>query len=46
MPGDVVTRDGPVVLIDGREVARIKAFSKRDEKLEPGPVGRIPEHCY
>ena len=46
MPGDIVTRDGPIVRIKGREVARLKAFSKRGETLDPGPLGRIPEHCY
>jgi len=46
MPGDFVSRNRSVVRIEGREVARLKAFSKRGEKLEPGPVGRIPEHCY
>lgn len=46
MPGDMVTREGSVVEIAGHEVARLKAVSKRGEKLEPGPVGRIPEHCY
>lgn len=46
MPGDVVTREGSVVRIGGHEVARLKAFSKHGEKLAPGPMGRIPEHCY
>lgn len=46
MPGDLVIRDGSVVRIEGREVARLKAVSKRGEKLVPGPVGRIPGHCY
>lgn len=46
MPGDMVTREESVVRIAGREVARLKAFSKRGETLEPGPTGRIPEHCY
>lgn len=46
MPGDVVSRDGAVVRINGAEVARLKPASSRGEKLEPGPTGRIPEHCY
>jgi conjugal transfer pilin signal peptidase TrbI len=46
MPGDVVTRQGNVVRINGAEVARLKPTSSRGEALEPGPTGRIPEHCY
>ena len=46
MPGDVVSREGAVVRINGAEVARLKPASSRGEKLEPGPTGRIPDHCY
>ena len=46
MPGDVVTRQDGVVRINGAEVARLKPTSSRGEVLEPGPTGRIPEHCY
>lgn len=46
MPGDVVSREGGVVRINGAEVARLKPTSSRGETLEPGPTGRIPEHCY
>lgn len=46
MPGDVVSREGAVVRINGAEVARLKPASSRGEKLEPGPTGRIREHCY
>jgi conjugal transfer pilin signal peptidase TrbI len=46
MPGDVVSREGNVVRINGTEVARLKPASSRGEPLAPGPVGRIPERCY
>lgn len=46
MPGDVVSREGNVVRINGAEVARLKPTSSRGEPLAPGPVGRIPERCY
>ncbi len=46
MPGDVVSRQGNVVRINGAEVARLKPASSRGEALKPGPTGRIPEHCY
>ena len=46
MPGDLVTREGKAVRINGAEVARLKPRTKRGEVLVPGPTGRIPEHCY
>ena len=46
MPGDMVTREGSVVRINGAEVSRLKLVSSRGEPLKPGPTGRIPEHCY
>lgn len=46
MPGDVVSRQGDVVRINGAEVARLKPASSRGEALKPGPTGRIPDHCY
>lgn len=46
MPGDMVTREGSVVRINGAEVSRLKPVSSRGEPLKPGPTGRIPEHCY
>lgn len=46
MPGDLVTRDGNGVLINGTEVARLKSRSRRGEVLAPGPIGRIPQGCY
>ena len=41
-----MTREGSVVRINGAEVSRLKPVSSRGEPLEPGPTGRIPEHCY
>lgn len=46
MPGDLVTREGAVVRINGAEVARLKPMTKRGEPLVPGPTGRVPERCY
>ncbi|ATW05707.1 S26 family signal peptidase [Sphingorhabdus sp. YGSMI21] len=44
--GDIVSREGKVVSVNGVEVASIKPFSKRGEPLTAGPVGRVPEGCY
>lgn len=46
MPGDLVTREGNAVLINGAEVARLKLLTRRGEVLVSGPTGRIPEGCY
>jgi len=46
MPGDLVTREGNAVLINGAEVARLKPRTRRGEVLVPGPTGRIPDRCY
>ena len=46
MPGDLVTREGNAVLINGAEVARLKPLTRRGEVLVPGPTGRIPDHYY
>ena len=46
MPGDLVTRNGEVVSVNGRAVARMKPLTKRGEILVPGPIGRVPEGCY
>lgn len=45
VPGDTVTRNGSVVLINGREVARLKPFSRQGEALVPGPLGIVPRGC-
>jgi conjugal transfer pilin signal peptidase TrbI len=46
MAGDLVTREGSNVLVNGVRVAQVKPVSKRGEILRPGPLGRVPEHCY
>jgi conjugal transfer pilin signal peptidase TrbI len=46
VPGDLVTRRGNAVLINGETVATLKPRTKRGETLLPGPTGRIPERCY
>jgi conjugal transfer pilin signal peptidase TrbI len=45
VPGDVVSRDGALVLVDGREVARIKPLTRQGEALVPGPTGVVPKGC-
>ncbi|MDP3674685.1 MAG: S26 family signal peptidase [Novosphingobium sp.] len=44
--GDLVTRDGHTVLVNGSPVAVLKPVSKRGEVLAAGPVGRVPPGCY
>ena len=44
--GDLVTREGRMVLVNGSPVAVLKAVSKRGEVLAAGPVGRVPPGCY
>lgn len=46
VPGDLVTRDGNRVRINGEVVAELKPLTTRGERLVPGPTGRVPEHCY
>jgi conjugal transfer pilin signal peptidase TrbI len=44
--GDLVTREGSNVLVNGAHVAQVKPLSKRGEVLRPGPLGRVPEGCF
>jgi conjugal transfer pilin signal peptidase TrbI len=44
--GDLVTREGPNVFVNGSPVAVLKPVSKRGEALTPGPLGRVPDGCY
>lgn len=44
--GDLVTREGRMVLVNGSPVAVLKAVSTRGEVLGAGPVGRVPPGCY
>lgn len=46
VPGDVVTREGNLVSVNGQEVARLKPLTRRGERLVPGPTGRVPPGCY
>lgn len=45
VPGDVVSRDGAAVLVNGREVARLKPLTHQGEVLVPGPIGAVPPGC-
>lgn len=45
--GDLVWRtSGGSVLVNGVFVGKIKKRSLRDELLDPGPLGRIPNGCF
>lgn len=46
MPGDVVTRVGNQVLVNGKPFMRLKPLTKRGEPLAPGPIGVVPRGCY
>lgn len=45
VPGDIVTRSGSTVFVNGSAVAEIKPFSRQGEALQPGPTGRVPPGC-
>ena len=45
LPGDLVTRAGNDVLVNGTVVASLKPLTKRGDPLEAGPVGEVPEGC-
>lgn len=45
VPGDVVSRDGARVLVNGHEVARLKPRTRQGEILVPGPTGVVPPGC-
>lgn len=44
--GDRVSRDGNLVRVNGRAIARLKRFAKTGEALTPGPIGIIPPGCF
>ncbi len=46
VPGDLVTRTGDAVQVNGKTVAMLKSATRRGETLVPGPTGRIPDRCY
>jgi conjugal transfer pilin signal peptidase TrbI len=45
LPGDMVSRSGADVLVNGQKVARLKPFTRRGDPLAGGPTGRIPDGC-
>lgn len=46
MPGDLVSREGAEVRINGEPVAHLKRVTRRGEVLAPGPTGTIPARCF
>ena len=44
--GDVISRSGGDVAVNGKVVGRLKPVTKRGEALQPGPLGVIPRGCY
>lgn len=45
LPGDLVTREGADVLVNGVTVASLKPLTKRGDPLTQGPLGLVPEGC-
>ena len=45
LPGDVVTRKGRDVLVNGQRIASTKPLTKRGDALAEGPLGVVPEGC-
>lgn len=45
IPGDVVTREGGDVMVNGKHIASLKPLTKSGDPLTKGPVGAIPEGC-
>ena len=46
LPGDIVSRQGSTVFVNGKPVATLKPKSKRGEILVPGPIGIIPRDHF
>lgn len=46
MPGDFVSHQGKLVLVNGKVIAAIKPLTRRGEPLVAGPVGSVPRGCY
>lgn len=46
LPGDVVSHDGPMVLVNGQAVGRMKPRSRFGEQLTPGKTGPVPAGCF
>ena len=45
VPGDLVTRDGNQVSVNGTPVVKTKPLTKQGEVLLPGPTGVVPRGC-
>ena len=45
LPGDVISHQGPNVLVNGKPVVRMKPLTRQGEVLVPGPVGVVPRGC-
>ena len=45
VPGDVVSRQGADVLVNGQAVGHLKPKTHQGEDLLPGPTGTIPQGC-
>lgn len=45
LPGDVVSRKGGEVRVNGKAVASLKPRTRRGEPLAAGPIGIVPEGC-
>ncbi|MFD2780347.1 S26 family signal peptidase [Novosphingobium pokkalii] len=45
VPGDVVTRTGDAVQVNGKTIAHLKPKTHQGEDLVPGPLGTIPPGC-
>lgn len=45
LPGDMITRRGEVVAVNGIPVAALKPLTRQGEVLVPGPLGMVPRGC-
>jgi len=45
LPGDVITRDGNEVRVNGAIIASLKPLTRRGDPLTEGPLGVVPEGC-
>ena len=45
LPGDVISRAGSDVLVNGERIVSLKPLTRRGDPLEAGPLGEVPEGC-
>ena len=45
LPGDIITRRGDAVAVNGIPVAALKPLTRQGEALLPGPLGIVPRGC-